>query len=222
MMYAYRELSTLFDTGQPYVNTLVIENSVFFRELVTDISSQINGYEGRGVLSENNKPVTFSKRAEILDRFIPFDINKKSLITRLITVIEQTAVSAEYFERTTELMGRLEGLLEQLASEVSSDIVFPKLSVSSIIKSASPMFRDDYSSLPEKVLDYMELVREFECRKLFFTVNLRCFMGDREAELFMESAVSHDFDIIMLECCEYSRCSMEKRVIIDKDLCEIY
>ena len=90
-----------------------------------------------------------------------------------------------------------------------------------MIPNAAPELRDEYACISEKILDYMELVREFDRSKLFFTVNLRSFLSNDEAELFMQDVVSHGFHLMMFENREYPKCQMEKRLIVDKDLCEI-
>lgn len=77
------------------------------------------------------------------------------------------------------------------------------------------------TTLPEKLLDYFEMVREFERNKLFFTVNLRSFLSDKEAEAFFRSVVMHEFSVIMFENKDYPKSKWEKRLILDADLCTI-
>ncbi len=221
MMFVHPEINWLFDTQQPCVNTLVIENQSFFLKLLTDISEQISGSEGKGVLSEKDTPIPFSKNAEMLDRFVPFELNQKSLLTKIAASLEKTALRADYYENTMQLLSTCENQLMQWAFERSCDIVFPKLSVSALIKAAAPELRDEYESLAEKILDYMELVHEYDRRKMFFTVNLRAYLTQEEAELFMKTIIAHQFHVIMLESHAYPRCDIEKRLTIDIDLCEI-
>ena len=72
----------------------------------------------------------------------------------------------------------------------------------------------------EKILDYMELVREFDRNKLFITVNMRSFFDDELITEFMKTVVSHEYRILMLESNAYLRLTLEKRITIDADLCE--
>lgn len=71
-----------------------------------------------------------------------------------------------------------------------------------------------------KILDYMELVREFDRDKLFITVNMRAYFDDVLIEQFMKTAISHEFRILMLESNAYRALPYEKRTTIDADLCE--
>ena len=71
------------------------------------------------------------------------------------------------------------------------------------------------------LLDYFELVREFEADKLLITVNLRSFYSDKSISAFLRSIIDHKYRVLMLESCEHVLLAEEKRVIIDKDLCLI-
>ena len=66
----------------------------------------------------------------------------------------------------------------------------------------------------------MELVREFDREKLFFLVNLRSYYSDSEIELFLQSALGHGHRIMLIDSCDHPRLELERRVTIDKDLCE--
>ena len=95
------------------------------------------------------------------------------------------------------------------------------MQIGSIIKAAGVEICDDYESLGEKLIDYFQLVNELLGRKLFVTLNLRSFFTAKEAQLFMKTVASHQFDVIMIESFEHQRLEEEKRLIIDADLCLI-
>ena len=88
------------------------------------------------------------------------------------------------------------------------------------MKAVGLAVRDEYGSQLEKLVDYMELVREFDRDKLFFTVNLRSFFTDEECGLFMETVAGHGFHVIMLESMDRPKLKLERRITIDTDLCE--
>lgn len=81
--------------------------------------------------------------------------------------------------------------------------------------------RNEYASIAEAVIDYMELVQTFDRERLFFTVNMRCFVSDKEMTHFMSTALSHEYHLIMLESHAYPLLSLEQRTMVDEDLCEI-
>ena len=67
-----------FDDG--YVIELVVENRKYFFKLVNIFYELIDGGKGDAVLSLSDKPLEFSKYADITVQFAPFQVNRKSLI----------------------------------------------------------------------------------------------------------------------------------------------
>ena len=82
-------------------------------------------------------------------------------------------------------------------------------------------FQEDYESLPEKIIDYMELITEYEKEKLFILYNLRSLISDRDTDLFIDTVLRHGYNVFMLESSEHTLLSGERRYIIDNSLCEI-
>ena len=214
-------LQTVFDTERHGVLTLVSENAAFFRAFLEDLTAQINGDPGQIVLSMRDQPIDAGKYLEILDQFVPFEINRKPLLTKILGVLEKKALNEDFYIPTRELLADIEKYAEDLAFSENCDIICSKVSVSSLLRAIGIELRDDYENLAEKILDYMELVREYDRDKLFLTVNLRSYFSDRETEMFAESASLHGFHLLMLENREYPRLPNEFRVVVDKDLCEI-
>ena len=221
MKFVYPEIDCVFDTDCGKINTLIIENQKLMCSLISDIQKQLEGLDGRSVLSEGNKILSMDKNIELLDRFIPFDINSKTLISKIVADLEKKAISDEWYSHTSELIGNTQLLLSKLAFDYSCNIEFTKISIGSIIKAVGVEICDDYESLGEKIIDYFELIHEFLGKKLFVTVNLRSYISDEETELFMQTALLHQFNVFMIENCEHKRLSCEKRMIIDGDLCLI-
>lgn len=125
------------------------------------------------------------------------------------------------YAKTLELIGEIEKYLMDISFDFSCDIQYNKLNIGSVIKASGFEINDSYTSLGEKIIDYMELVTEFVGKKLFLTVNLRSYLSDHEASDFMKTLLSHGYHVIMLESSEHPRLPEESRYIIDADLCEI-
>lgn len=56
------KINYVFDTDTDKINTLVIENQRLMLDLLTDIEQQLSGYDGKTVLSDNNKILSISKQ----------------------------------------------------------------------------------------------------------------------------------------------------------------
>ncbi len=222
MKLVYPEISHVFNTENEKVNCIVIENQKLFFSLLEDIQRQMNGYDGKLVISEDNTPIKTDKYMEVLSQFVPFDINRKSLINKISAELEKKAVSEDFYGRTIELVSEIENHLMNISFDFLCDINYNKLDIGSIIRASGVEINDSYTSLGEKIIDYIELVTEFDRRKLFLTVNLRSYISDNEASEFMKTVLSHGYNVIMLESSEHLRLDCESRYIIDADLCEIF
>ncbi len=221
MKFVYPEINNVFDTGGENVNTLIIENQGLMVRLLGDIYAQSEGLDGKSALFDNGKELPIGKSMELLTQFVPFDINKKTLLSKICSALEKEAASDEYFVKTNELLGTVEAYLNELSSGFRCDLDFSKINFSSLIKASGAEIEENYDSLGEKIIDYFELVTEFDRPKLFFTVNLRSYLSDDETYLFIDTALKHGYNLIMAESHEHKRLKNEDRFIIDSDLCEI-
>lgn len=220
MKLFYKSIGHILSFDGGYINELVIENKKLFFEMVNSASTQINSSHGDFTLSINNKDVEFSKYADLTVEFAPFQVNRKSLITKLYAALEQNALNAENYSQSTELLSELEGFLFRISEELPFDIICSKLSVGSIIKALSPEIDDRNNSPLEKIFSYMELVRELDRDRLFIMVNMRTYFSDEDMESFIESVSLHDFKVLLLESSSFVPLKNTKRYTVDNDLCE--
>ncbi len=49
----------------------------------------------------------------------------------------------------------------------------------------------------------------------------RSLIADRDAELFLDSALRHGYNAVLLDSCEHAKLPGEQRYIVDESLCEI-
>lgn len=220
MKFVHPQIETVFSVDNGYVNELVIENRRLFRTVIEDVSLQISGFSGQSVLSADNIPIEISKNAEIITQFVPFEINSKSLVSKIVQALEKKSVDADFFTATAEILQRTETYLDSLTQDFSCDLVYGKLNMNSILKSVGISVDDSTKSNLEKLFDYTELVREFDADKLFFLVNMRTFYSDNDMNEFIKTALGHSSRVFLLESRPYSLLDNVKRVTIDDELCE--
>lgn len=203
------------------LNTIVIEEQKLFRNVISDIRCQINRSEGDIVFSINDTPVEMAGNVEIITEFLELDLNCKNLITKVQSILERTALDEQHYMETQEILSNIENYIRKLAFLCPFDVECGKLTAASLLKMSGIRFAAEYRSPMEKLLDYMSLVRELEKDKLFVFVNMRSWFTNKEMFLFVQTVFSHKYRILLIDNCEYPRLEAEKRIIIDRDLCEI-
>lgn len=152
MKIAYWELSDVICTDNGKLNSLIIENQGFMCRFLSDMYNQANGNDGKIILSEDNTPISFAKNVEIIDGFINFDINSKTVLSKLSLKMENNALYGENYQRSVELLSTIENYLIDMSFDFPCSISFPKLSLSSLIKSSGAVIESD-GSISERVSD---------------------------------------------------------------------
>ena len=223
MKFVHPDINTVFDWSTSCVHTLVIENQPLFRRIIRDIYFSIEGETTLATLSINDKIVKMSKCCELISEFIHFDINRKTLLNKICVALEHNALSPECYLETQRLLSEIENKVSEWSFGFPCNITASSVLVPNLLKAIGVAIVDDYDGEVgdvEKIIDYMELVREFDCDKLFVFVNMRSYFSDSVVEDFLKTIVAHEFEVLMVESNAYSMLENEKRVTIDADLCE--
>ena len=220
MKLRYGDIGHIISFDGGYVNELVIENKKLFLEVVNFALIQADGGSGKFLLSLSDKSLEFSRYADVTVQFAPFQINRKSLLTKLYSSLEQKALLAESYKVTAELLNTLERYVLQLSDDLPLDVNCQRLSIGSVIKAISPEI-DEMDKTPlEKIFAYMEFVRELDRDRLFVMINMRTYFSDQEMETFAESVCLHGFKVLLIESSSQSKLKNIKRYTVDEDLCE--
>lgn len=209
----------VFDEGEPFL--LVLENPTVFRLFLEDLYRQVNNEPGRTVLSYDDVPVSLAKNAEILDSFTPFDINTKTLLSRITAAMEKTAADEQHLMQTAEILATVERYLTELCFDLPFRAECRKLSVASLIRAASVFVAEEFEEPLEGILTYFSLIRELAGDRLFITVNLRSYFEEEPLIRFLHTARSRQFRLLMLENWDRGSLPGIRQLIVDRDRCEI-
>ncbi len=205
------------------VYSLTVENNRAFVEIVNGLYDQIQGEDGEFVLSEYDMPVAISKHIELLTQFVPFDGNRKTLVTKLYNLLKKESMCGELYCDTQQIGTALVAYVEKLLDRVSlmtEPLIEPDLTT--LFKAVDLKLGSIDGTIGEKLLDYFNACYELEGEKLFVTVNLKSYFDDKQLQDFVSSVVSHKIKLLMIENSFRTAVEGEKVIIIDKDLCEIY
>lgn len=220
MILCHPEIETIMDFTAYSVWSLVIESPLFFRSFLTDLYEQYNGAEGQIVLSENDKQLNISSYVEIISNPLCYPLTNKAIINKITARMEQIANSEDFYLKTAEIMQRLEAHINELAFSLDCDVICNPCNIGSMLKAVGISVRDEYDDPLERLIDYMELVREFDKEKLFVFVNLRSCFSESEISWFFATAQNHGYRILLLDAKAEQKNGYEHRITIDKDLCE--
>ncbi len=221
MKMAYKYFSSLIETSPGYPTGLVLEQADMYYRFLLDLKYSLEGEERGIVFSEDNKLLNPSKSVKLLVDFINFDLNQKILLTKILHEMEERAVEERFYRRSQEILGEIENHIDALTLDFSCDLSLEKLSFQSLLKAIGVSIVDDHETLEEKLLAYMDLVWEFEGKRLFVFVNLRCLIPQDRFQKMIDTALLREHEILLIDTMEFPKLNREVRIIIDEDLCEI-
>ena len=213
------QIDCLLECDQEKCQSLVIENRTVWCSILNDMAEKLRGNEGKIELSCNDKINPLSKNVELISQFIPFDMNPKGLLTKIMNEMQKIAVNEQHFVQTTTVLSCLEKYLLELTVDMVGNIGFSKINIESLIKSAGIELESDYDNLGEKILDYFELVNAYDSKKLFVLVNLRSYLSEPEMKEFLKNVIVHQYEILLVDSVDYPVLELEKRYIVDADQC---
>lgn len=212
---------SIIEINDGEVFSLVLENKALLRSYLEDLYAQTNGENGKIVLSENDEPVSIRKNVEIIDSFIPFDLNTKHMLSCICSALEKKAADEEFFLKTSALLTDVENYITDLCFELPFKPECKKLSASALIKAAQVCISYDYNSVIEAVMDYMSIIRDFDKTNLFVLVNFGSYFSDSEINMFVKTAKLKQMKVLLIDSRAYKSVTGINRLVIDEDLCEI-
>lgn len=221
MKLAYENFSTIIETSPQTVTGIIIENPSMLYRFLADMRETVEGQAEKIVLSSDNKIVDFSKNVELLTDFIRFDLNQKALLSKIMTSIDQISQNDKFYDKSQQILARIESHIMELTIDFPCELEYEKLNMLSVIKAMGISLTDDYSCLEEKLLAYMDMVRDFLNKKLFILVNCRGFIPCHQMQDFVNTTLQREHEILFVDNMSYPKLLQEKRLIIDEDLCEI-
>ena len=220
MKIVHPKINSKIEISDHEISVLVIEEPEFFYELLMDIKSQINNFEGHTVVSVCNEPVSFHKYVELITDPLAIEMNSRTIMKKVLVAMEKCSQEAVYYERTQKLMAEIETYINDLSLNFDTEIECQDVSFQQLLKAAELKVVDEYSRLVDRIYAYMELIREFEGDKLFIFVNLSSYIRKEQLQKFVNTVVGHSFQVLLIDSHDFERLEQENRLIVDCDLCE--
>ena len=221
MIFSCYEFQKPIETEEGKISTLVIENPVFYRDLISDMLLQSENGSSRFSISKDNETLNFSKKAEIITDVFSLNFGSRTFQTKLNQIVLEEATLLDI--NLKELIDRVNEIGSKIVSALDFDTNYvPVSDLSGIIKLLGFYFDSDALSLPEKIIEYLSFLNRFTEKELFIIVNLKSILTEKEFSEFAKLILYKKINLILVE----SQNSMfvdsyESIRIIDKDLCEI-
>lgn len=205
------------------INVFVIENRKFMAEFIQEINNQINGFEGRFVLSDSGKELKIDKNIELIIDYFNIDFNNKKIITKLYKIMQEIAMDEEFYLETIEIKNRILKYLYDIEGKIEFDIFNEEeFDIISIFKATNVKFEIAELGFTEKFVEYIKMLSNLGEIKIFVLVNLKSFVSDEDLKEIYKYINYNKLNVLLIESIEANKFFDVERIhVIDNDLCEI-
>lgn len=200
---------------------LVLENSEVFSEFVQDIYQQVQGEEGRFLLSSDDEKISISKKAEIILNPIELEINNRKVISKLYE--EMKTMSDEcYFPEVSEIHAKIIEYFDELSLKLPYPIQYSMdMNVLSLYKLYDLKLEFEELTLFERILEYIKVLGMLTDVKLLVLVNIKNYFNDEKMNELYKCSTYYNVNLLLIEAVQRNKIEEERLYIIDKDKCLI-
>lgn len=217
MKIVFKFINDSIELSSDYISSIVIENQDCFFSAVNDFISQDKSAETKLLIDCDVLPL--SKKVETIIDFTNISLNNKKIQSRILSSLEEYSKDGENFIRTQEILSQLNKYLQELSEILPYGIEAKDLTFASILKSMGIKVVEDESPPIERLLQYMDFIRDLEGEKLFVLINLRSFFSDDVIESFYRMCEMKKFYVLLIESTSRKRLYNEKIHVLDSDMC---
>lgn len=201
----------------------IIEMPEAFSEYVMELSGQIDGGEGRFVLSEKNKELDLAKKMDIIFNPFAVDINSKKILSKLYLELAVLSKGEQMYVKTTELLRHLQEYILDLEQCTEYILEFDEeADVSALLKAVNVHYETNDMDFLERLVQYIKILVAMTGIRLFVFVNFRSYLVDYQIQELIKEMKYQDVRGLFIESQQKGCMEGVKQYIIDVDRCEIY
>ena len=210
----------LFDVWRPC--EWIIESPDIFLNILRELCFQIDGGEGRFVLSDEEE-LSLSKYAEIIINPLNVDINDRKVLNKLYAELSELSFGEELYLETQKMLAGFQEYFMKL--EHISDYFLEmdsKIDMVAVFKTMGIKFQNCADNLIENLCQYIEIMASLLKKKIIIMVNIRSYVNDDQLKILIENIRYKEIALLFIENVERELPDSICRYIIDRDHCEIY
>ena len=223
MMLAHPILSKSLDFVEDRISVLVVEDQSVLTNLLLELIAQINGDDGRFLLSEDYKPIPIAKKLELVVDPLRIDFGQRKILNKIYADLTALASGENMIERTADLQNRLVAYLQSLLLSVSLPLTcVAEIDLGALLKAAGVAVDVLSSTLVERISEYLHILTDLSLVDCFVFVNLKSYLNDDDLKAFYREVAYKKYRVLLIE--NYFRDTLrlyEKTVVLDSDLCEV-
>lgn len=209
--------------AENHIQVLTVEHAPTFRELVLELTAQMEDYDGRFVLSESDQILDCGQCLHVIADYAHISEPDKRMQNKLIAALLNDA-QEELAEETTLLCRDIQQYLGKLAALADYPVAYEQSeNLAALLKAME--FRVELDGLPvsEALYEHIALYHRMMKNQCFILVHAKAFFSEEELMNLYKMAKYQKWNLLLLESHTYEkRLEGEQHRLFDKDLCELF
>ena len=215
MKLVYTELEQQLIFQENRVNVLVIEHKELFCRMIQELAKQIDGVEGRFVLSDNDKILKIDKDVGLVVNPFALEINSRKALTGLYNELGKLGINEENYLNTCRVKGQIAEYIYGLLNQVDYALKFQDdFNLQSLFKALEVEFEAGEEN-------FLDVCSKFQKVKILAFVNLKTYLTNDELKKIYKEAFYRKIQLLLLENSVEQELAEEAVSIVDADLCLI-
>lgn len=205
--------------GNSNDNLLVVNNHKLFSKIAMCINSYTNNIDNNEIIFiGDNDEIIKASNVVIITELIMYDIGTKQILNKIYSNIKNSImIDGERENMIISSLSNVNSIVLDELDEYNIDFDYDlDINLEGYLKLLSIKINNNYESLYDKVLDFIELYSELYYDKCIIIINTLCYFSDKEIiELFKYKRFKK-LNILFIEN-EFDRNVICNKYIIDND-----
>lgn len=204
------------------VQKLILESPALMSEFIIDFRKQLDGKEGKWILSHKGEILKISNNCELILNIYDLDINQRKMLNALYDEVAREINDTELLMDWRTVNSNLECILNQAIDGIGYEVSYGELDLKTLFKAVELKFQEDTEGYVDYLLEYLSLMADVRKMHIFIIVNIASFLTKQELEYLYEQASYKKYQLLLLESQDFHvNEKVERTIIVDKDYCVI-
>lgn len=204
------------------VRLLIVENASEYYNTVKELINITDGGSGNFVFYRDGVEIAADKTGCMVADLYSFGANDKKVLSLLYKKLAESVYNEYNFTAFNELNSKLLSFADKLTYNYPFELDYSEIQANDFFKVIGLKFAEEYGSLLEKLICYINIMTELKDVEFFVFVNLKSVLSDENLQELYKHCRLEKIGLLLVESAKIRPLAQnESAVIITEDLCEI-